>query len=49
MPQWTSWMGSEGRGGDIPVHMFIRLNLERLCKEEWSQIPFSVFYNIIKC
>ena len=24
-------------------------DLERLCKEEWSQIPFSVFYNLIRC
>ena len=24
-------------------------DLERFCKEEWSQIPFSVFYNLIIC
>ena len=23
-------------------------DLERFCKEEWSQIPFSVFYNLIR-
>ena len=22
---------------------------ERFCKEAWSQIPFSVFYNLIRC
>ena len=24
-------------------------DLERFCKEKWSQIPFSVFYNLIRC
>ena len=24
-------------------------DLETFCKEEWSQIPFSVFYNLIRC
>ena len=24
-------------------------DLERFCKEEWSQILFSVFYNLIRC
>ena len=24
-------------------------DMERFCKEEWSQIPFSVFYTLIRC
>jgi len=24
-------------------------DLERLCKEEWSKIPLSVFSNLVKC
>ena len=26
-----------------------RTDLERFCNEEWFQVPFSVFYNLIRC
>ena len=26
-----------------------RLRGEKVCKEEWSQIPLSVFYNLMRC
>ena len=31
------------------VHKRALNDMERFCKEEWSQIPLSVFYNLNRC